>query len=64
MAYTAVLNGKTVVLKTPLPNTNHAAVAANDLEVRVKDVEVRDTRLCLFGCVVAAASSASSRYIF
>lgn len=36
MAYTAVLNDKTVVLKTPLPNTNHAAVAANDLEVRVK----------------------------
>lgn len=64
MAYTAVLNGKTVVLKTPLPNTNHAAVAANDLEVRVKDVEVRDTRLCLFGCVAAAASSANSRYIF
>lgn len=37
MAYTAVLDGKTVVLKTPLPNTNHAEVAANDLEVRVKE---------------------------
>lgn len=34
VAYTARLNGQTVVLKTPLPDTSHAAVAANDLEVR------------------------------
>lgn len=33
VAYTAMLNGKQVVLKTPLPNTSHAEVAANDLEV-------------------------------
>lgn len=34
VAYTALLNGQKVVLKTPLPDTSHAAVAANDLEVR------------------------------
>lgn len=34
VAYTALLNGQVVVLKTPLPDTSHAAVAANDLEVR------------------------------
>lgn len=34
VAYTALLNGQMVVLKTPLPDTSHAAVAANDLEVR------------------------------
>lgn len=33
VAYTAMLNGKQVVLKTPLPDTSHADVAANDLEV-------------------------------
>lgn len=36
VAYTAVLCGKTVVLKTPLPDTSHADVAANDLEVRAR----------------------------
>lgn len=35
VAYTAKLAGKEVVLKTPLPDTNHVEVAANDLEVRV-----------------------------
>eukprot|EP00903_Cladosiphon_okamuranus_P011476 g10809.t1 len=35
VAYTALLNGQTVVLKTPLPDTSHAAVAANDLEVEM-----------------------------
>lgn len=34
VAYTALLNGQKVVLKTPLPDTSHAAVAANDLEVQ------------------------------
>lgn len=33
VAYTATLDGKCVVLKTPLPDTTHAEVAANDLEV-------------------------------
>lgn len=33
VAYTAMLNGKQVVLKTPLPDTSHVEVAANDLEV-------------------------------
>lgn len=35
VAYTAKLNGKVVVLKTPLPNTNHVEIAANDLEVPI-----------------------------
>eukprot|EP00752_Nemacystus_decipiens_P009850 g8787.t2 len=35
VAYTARLNGQMVVLKTPLPDTSHAAVAANDLEVEM-----------------------------
>ncbi|CAN0222212.1 unnamed protein product [Ectocarpus sp. 4 AP-2014] len=35
VAYTALLNGQKVVLKTPLPDTSHAAVAANDLEVEM-----------------------------
>lgn len=34
VAYTALLNDQLVVLKTPLPDTSHAEVAANDLEVR------------------------------
>ena len=33
VAYTALFNGETVVLKTPLPDAKHADVAANDLEV-------------------------------
>lgn len=33
VAYTALLNGEQVVLKTPLPDNTHADVAANDLEV-------------------------------
>lgn len=33
VAYKATLAGKEVVLKTPLPDTAHAEVAANDLEV-------------------------------
>ncbi|CAM9645613.1 unnamed protein product [Pylaiella littoralis] len=35
VAYTALLNGQQVVLKTPLPDTKHVEVAANDLEVEM-----------------------------
>ncbi|CAN0342643.1 unnamed protein product [Ascophyllum nodosum] len=35
VAYTALFNGETVVLKTPLPDAKHADVAANDLEVEM-----------------------------
>lgn len=38
VAYTALLNGQQVVLKTPLPDTKHVEVAANDLEVRLQCV--------------------------
>lgn len=40
VAYTAILSGKEVVLKTPLPDTNHVEVAANDLEVSVPTLEL------------------------